>query len=63
MARKKAGRPPMKAITKVRATPPKEQLSQDFEGRPMPGKKAPRGKAPRAREAPTGVDIPKKPKD
>jgi hypothetical protein len=32
MARKKAGRPPMKAITKVRATPPKEQLSLDFEG-------------------------------
>jgi hypothetical protein len=62
MARKKAGRPPMKAITKVKATPPKEQLSLDFEGRPIPGKKAPRGKAPRVREAPTGVDIPEKPK-
>jgi hypothetical protein len=52
----------MKAITKMKATPTKEQLSLDFEGRPIPGKKAPRGKAPRVREAPTGVDIPEKPK-
>jgi hypothetical protein len=34
----------MKAITKEKATPPKEQLSLDFEGRPIPGKKAREGK-------------------
>jgi hypothetical protein len=62
MARKKAGRPPMKAVAKVKATPTKGQLSLDFEGRPLPGKKAPRAKAPRASEAPTGVDNSEKPK-
>jgi hypothetical protein len=63
MARKRIGRPPMKAVAKVKeVAPTTEQLSMDFEGRPIPGKKTPRAKAPRVREAPTGVDIPEKPK-
>jgi hypothetical protein len=62
VARKKAGGPPMKAIAKVKTTPTKEQLSLDFESRPIPGKKAPRAKAPRVREAQTDIDIPEKPK-